>query len=60
VIRTLHGGQLKSFKLLDRLRTDLTEEELHRAEQIYQQERDVHLVMRAPVSPQVWVKAVRP
>jgi alginate biosynthesis protein AlgK len=60
VIRTLHNGQLGSYKLLDRLRKDLTPEELRRAEQLYQQECEVHLVNRPPVSPQVWVKAVNP
>jgi alginate biosynthesis protein AlgK len=60
VIRTLHNGQLGSYKLLDRLRTDLTDEEMHRAQQLYQQECEVHLVSRPPVSPQIWAKAVSP
>jgi hypothetical protein len=60
IVRTLHNGQLGSYKLLERLRSDLTDEEMRRAEQLYRQEREVHLVNRPQVSPQVWVKAVSP
>ena len=57
VIHSIRGGQLKTYKLLDRLRADLTEDELRSAEQLYQQECDVHLVNRVAVSPEIWVKA---
>jgi TPR repeat protein len=59
VIHTLRGGQTSSYRLLDRLRAELTLEELRKAESLYQRERAVHLVTQPPVSPEVWVKEVR-
>jgi TPR repeat protein len=56
IIHTLRGGVLSSYKLLDRLRAELTQEELKKAESLYQREREVHVVTRPPVSPIRWVK----
>jgi TPR repeat protein len=56
IVHTLRAGVLNSYRLLDRLRTELTPEELRSAESLYRQERAVHLVARPSVSPQVWVK----
>jgi hypothetical protein len=58
VIHSLRGGQMNSYRLLDRLRAELTPEELRKAESLYQRERAVHLVTQPPVSPEVWVKEV--
>jgi TPR repeat protein len=58
VIRTLRGGQMNSYRLLDRLRAELTPDELRKAEALYQRERAVHLVTQPPISPEVWVKEV--
>ena len=56
VVHSLRGGTLSTYRLLDRLRAELTPEELKRAESLYQQEREVHVVMRPVVSPAIWVK----
>ena len=56
VMHSLRGGTLSAYRLLDRLRTELTAEELQKAESLYSQERAVHLVTRPPISPDVWVK----
>jgi TPR repeat protein len=58
IIRSLRGGQMSAYRLLDRLRAELTPEELRKAEALYQRERAVHLVTQPPVSPEVWVKEV--
>ncbi|MEP7244352.1 MAG: hypothetical protein ABI885_11815 [Gammaproteobacteria bacterium] len=56
VIHTLRGGVLSSYGLLDRLRSELTPEQLKKAESLYEHERKVHLVTRPSVSPVLWVK----
>ena len=56
VVHSLRGGTLSTYRLLDRLRVELTADELRKAESLYQQEREVHLVMRPDVSPDIWVK----
>jgi hypothetical protein len=56
IVHALRAGVLSSYKLLDRLRVELTPEELRNAESLYQQERAVHPVDRPPVSTEVWVK----
>jgi hypothetical protein len=56
VIHSLRGGVLGSSRLLDRLRAELTAEELKQAESLYGQEKEVHLVTRPLVPPDVWVK----
>jgi TPR repeat protein len=56
VIHSLRGGSLSGYRLLDRLRVELTPDELQRAESLYQREREVHLVSQPLVSPLVWVK----
>jgi alginate biosynthesis protein AlgK len=56
VIHSLRGGSLSSYRLLERLRVELTPDELQQAESLYQQEREVHLVTQPIVSPLVWVK----
>jgi tetratricopeptide (TPR) repeat protein len=58
IVHTLRGGVLGSYRLLDRLRAELTEEELKKAESLYLQEREVHLVTRPVVRPDVWVREV--
>jgi len=58
VIRTIRGGQMNSYRLLDRLRAELTSEELRKADSLYQRERAVHLVTQPFISPEVWVKEV--
>ncbi len=58
VIHSLRNGTLSAYRLLDRLRDELTPEELRKAEALYQQERAVHLVTQPPVAPDVWVKGV--
>jgi TPR repeat protein len=56
IVHTLRAGVRSSYKLLDRLRSELTPEELRSAESLYQRELAVHLVEQPPVSPEVWVK----
>jgi TPR repeat protein len=56
VIHTLRGGVLGSYRLLDRLRAELTADELKRAEALYRRELEVHLVTRPIIPPDVWVK----
>jgi TPR repeat protein len=56
VIHSLRSGSLSGFRLLDRLRNEMTPDQLQRAESLYQQEREVHLVTQPIVSPLVWVK----
>ena len=59
IIHTLRGGVLSSYRLLDRLREELTEGELQKAEALYERERAVHLVTRPPASPVLWAKETR-
>jgi TPR repeat protein len=59
VVHTLRHGVLGAYPLLDRLRMEMTEEEMQKAKALYEQERDIHIVTRAPVSPEVWVKEAR-
>lgn len=56
IIHSLRGGTLSAYRLLDRLRIELTPDELQKAEALYQREREVHLVTQPIVSPLVWVK----
>jgi len=56
IVHSLRAGVLSSYKLLDRLRAEMTAEELRSAESLYRQERTVHPIERPPVSPEVWVK----
>ena len=58
VVHTLRGGQVNSYPMLERLRAELTPEDLRKAEALYQRERAVHLVTQPPVSPEIWVKEV--
>jgi TPR repeat protein len=59
VVHTLRHGELGAYPLLDRLRMEMTEGEMQKAEALYGQEREFHIVTRAPVSPEVWVKEAR-
>jgi len=56
IVHSLRDGVMSSYKLLDSLHAELTAEELQQAEALYQREREVHLVTRPPVSPEVWVR----
>ncbi len=58
VVRSLRGGTLSAYNLLDRLKTDLTPQELETANAMYQKERPVHLVTRRPIGPQIWAQGV--
>ena len=59
VIRSLRSGTLVSYKLLDRLDTELTAEELQQAESLYLLEKEVHRVARPRAAPDLWVKEAR-
>jgi len=56
VVRTLRRGVFGTYPLLDRLRVEMTEDEIRQADSLYEQEREFHIVTRQPVSPAVWVK----
>jgi alginate biosynthesis protein AlgK len=58
LVRTLRAGSMTAFRLLDRLRAELTPEQLKQAEALYERERAVHAVARPFVSPIVWTREV--
>jgi TPR repeat protein len=55
LVRTLRGGTLNVYNLLDRLKTDLTAPELDKAEAMYLKEREVHLITPRPIGPEIWM-----
>jgi hypothetical protein len=55
-IHSLRTGVLSAYKLLDRLGTELTAQELQQAESLYEREKEVHRVARPRVAPDLWVK----
>lgn len=59
VVRSLRGGSLTAYGLLERLNSDLTPQELQTANEMYEKERKVHLVSRRIVGQQVWAKGVK-
>ncbi len=56
VVHSLRSGQLSSYRLLERLGSELTAQELQRAESLYLLEKEVHRVARPRVAPDLWVK----